>query len=50
MSVATVELVTVMQQLQAGAKQAVTTAAAFAVLTGVWLAYFTVIPHDFRIH
>jgi flagellar motor component MotA len=50
MTVATVELVTAMQHLQAKAADAVIALVAFALLTGVWLAYFMVIPLDLRIH
>ena len=50
MSVATVEFVTAMQQLKVNAGRIVTAIAAFAILAGAWLAYFTVIPHDLRIH
>jgi hypothetical protein len=50
MSVATIELVTAMQHLQAKAAEAVIALVAFVVLAGVWLAYFAVIPLDLRIH
>jgi hypothetical protein len=50
MTVATIELVTATQQLQAKAAEAVTALVAFALLAGVWLAYFAVIPLDLRIH
>ena len=45
----TIELVTGLQRLNAKLAEAVVSLVAFALLAGVWLAFFTFIPFDFRV-
>ena len=45
----TIELITELQRLNARLGRAVLALVAFGLLAGVWLAFFTFIPFDFRV-
>ena len=45
----TIELVTRPQWISSKIAETVVALVAFALLSGIWLAYFTFVPFDFRI-